>query len=474
MSSLAYDTAWVARLVDIDSQLSNRALDWICANQLPDGSWGALAPVYYHDRVLSTLSAMIALVRTQRACDQTVIERGTDALDRIIRLATGGLQHDPNGATVGFEMIAPTMVEEAKGLGLLHDQGQHILGRISAIRQKKLKLLAGRQINRHLTAAFSTEMAGLDGLTMLDILNLKEDNGSVGHSPAATAYYLLTIDARARDALSFLYMISNPDNGIPDLVPFDVFETAWSIWNLSLADWDTDTLSSFKPKLDYLWNVWQAGKGVGLSADYPIPDGDDTSVTYEILARAGYDVDIEAVLSFEEEAYFRTYSLEANSSLSVNVHALGALRQAGYKADDPRVMKVCKYLIACRNQDFWFDKWHLSPYYTTAHAVIAAAGYTDDLAHPSMEWILATQREDGSWGRHMATAEETAYCIQALSIWKRHNKIDVGDRIHRAAGWLEEHLEKPYPPLWIGKGLYCPEVVVDSAILSALKLAKQG
>ena len=41
MSATAYDTAWVARLGDIDSAMSINALEWICENQLIDGSWGA-------------------------------------------------------------------------------------------------------------------------------------------------------------------------------------------------------------------------------------------------------------------------------------------------------------------------------------------------------------------------------------------------------------------------------------------------
>lgn len=44
MTNTAYDTAWVARLGDLDWTLSHQALDWLCENQLPDGSWGAAAP----------------------------------------------------------------------------------------------------------------------------------------------------------------------------------------------------------------------------------------------------------------------------------------------------------------------------------------------------------------------------------------------------------------------------------------------
>ena len=46
MSNTAYDTAWVARLGDIDHDMSSHALEWIGENQLHDGSWGA-RNVYY-------------------------------------------------------------------------------------------------------------------------------------------------------------------------------------------------------------------------------------------------------------------------------------------------------------------------------------------------------------------------------------------------------------------------------------------
>lgn len=41
ISSTAYDTAWVAKLGQLDDELSDLALNWLCERQLPDGSWGA-------------------------------------------------------------------------------------------------------------------------------------------------------------------------------------------------------------------------------------------------------------------------------------------------------------------------------------------------------------------------------------------------------------------------------------------------
>ena len=476
MSSVAYDTAWVARLGELDWELSSRALNWLAENQLPDGSWGAEKPLYYHDRVISTLAAMIALTyRGRRARDRVQIERGLAALDAITSNTTQRLYSDSSGPTVGFEMIVPNLVAEAETLGLIRRQSEKILGRLSHQRKVKLDLLRGKMVNRHITAAFSAEMAGRDNQHMLDIEGLQETNGSVGDSPSATAYYALYVRQGDEKALGYLRAVTGPDGGAPDLLPIDVYEACWVLWNLSLAgEWDSETRTLAKPLLDLLRKSWKPGKGVGFSGSYSIADGDNTSFVYEVLARFGQPVDIETVLAFEGKENFRAYDLEANGSPSVNIHALGALRQAGFPPSSPTVQKILRYLIRTRvDGAYWFDKWNYSPYYTTAHAVIACAGFANELAHPSVEWICRTQNPDGSWGYQFSSAEETAYCIQALSHWRGHGQPPAA-AIKRAAAWLRQNIEAPYRPLWIGKGMYTPGLIVRSTILSALLIAEKG
>ncbi|MCK7519724.1 MAG: hypothetical protein MZV64_19365 [Ignavibacteriales bacterium] len=235
MASTAYDTAWVARLGDIDWNLSSRALSWLAENQLPDGSWGAPAPMYYHDRVICTLAAMIALTyRGRRVHDKVLIENGKQALEWIVGNATQGLHSDPNGATAGFEMIVPTLVAEAEKLGILKWQGDRVLGRLSKQRAEKISYLHGNMISRHVTMAFSAEMAGTDGQHMLDIENLQESNGSVGVSPAASAYFASYVKKGDPASLTYLNSTIKPDGGFPNAAPFDIFEIAWSLWNLGL------------------------------------------------------------------------------------------------------------------------------------------------------------------------------------------------------------------------------------------------
>jgi halimadienyl-diphosphate synthase len=470
MSNTAYDTAWVARLNALDHPMGAQALDWLRAHQLADGSWGATELPYYHDRFICTLAAITVLGRYGRGLDHIRRQRGRLALE----VATKGLEIDMAGDTIGFEMIAPTMLAEAESFGLIQPQRSDLLDRLSRQRAAKLAALPGGMINRFVTVAFSAEMAGPDGLHLLDVENLQEVNGSVGHSPSATAYFVLYVRPLDPAALSYLHRTIG-DGGVPTVAPSDVFEMGWVLWNLALVgDLDDEALALCKPHLDFLQAIWDPKQGIPQASGYTPRDSDDTSLVYEVLLRCGRSASLDAVLHYEEDTYFRCFALEANPSVSANIHVLGALRQAGLKAEHPSVTKVIQYLFASQAiQLFWFDKWHVSPYYPTAHAVIAGAGYVDWLVDGAAYWMLETQKSDGSWGYYMSTAEETAYCLQALIIWKRHGHPVPDDVIRRGATWLSNRLEPPYPPLWIGKCLYCPKRVVRSTILSALMLVAQ-
>jgi len=473
MGSTAYDTAWAARLGEIDWNLSSRALAWLAENQLPDGSWGAAAPTYYHDRVLCTLAAMIALsYQGRRGNDKLQIEKGKYALERIVGNATQGLQADPNGATVGFEMIAPTLAAEAEKLGIIKRQSDRILGRLSRQRAKKLSFLKDNMISRHITMAFSAEMAGLDGKHMLDTKNLQESNGSVGVSPSATAYFATYIKRGDEASLKYLHSVIKPDGGMPNVAPFDVFEIAWALWNLSFIP-DLKKNGKLKPHIDFLSNAWQPKRGVGFAAEYSVKDSDDTGLVYDTLLRFGCEKDLASVLIYEEKDHFRCFDLEANPSISANIHVLGALGQAGLDQRNASVHKVLTFLLKARGQyPFWVDKWHSSPYYATAHAIIACASFASSLVAESIQWLLSSQNKDGSWGTYLSTAEETAYALQALWIWDEKVAKIPKSVFRHGARWLREHMDQPYPPLWIGKCLYNPSLVIRSAVISALAISE--
>jgi halimadienyl-diphosphate synthase len=472
MLNTAYDTAWVARLTDRDPDLGKRALEWLRAHQLPDGSWGASSPRYHHDRLICTLAAMTALAKYGDQQDHQRCQRAVLALTPV----ANGLLADPPGATVGFEMIAPTLLKEAHDLNLVGGWHNDVLEDLTRYRQAKLAKLPGGMISRAVTVAFSVEMAGPDGLRLIDIENLQETNGSVGHSPSATAFFALHVRPGDPAAMSYLQTVMTDSGGVPDVSPFDVFEQAWTLWNFSLLrDLDDDLRQLGQPHLDFLEQTWTPGIGIGHAAGYTPKDSDDTGLIYEVLKFYGRDVDLDSIYHYEENDHYRCYALEANPSISANIHVLSGLRAAGLPDDHPSVQKVIGFLRRTQTiRLFWFDKWHASPYYPTAHLVIASAGYADELVDNAVYWILETQNQDGSWGFYMPTAEETAYCLQALAIWKRAGHPVPDEQLRRGAVWLQNHIDDPIPPLWIGKCLYTPVYVVRSAVLSALMLVAQG
>lgn len=470
----AYDTAWVARLRDFDRTLSDMALDWLCANQLPDGSWGAAQPKNYQDRLVCTLSALIALARRgRRESDRRQIALGQAALEQLHGEGGNGTSASLPYSTVGFELIVPTLMAEAERLGIIQRQDGSLLARLDKARTRKLASLPKGMINRYVTVAFSAEMAADDTQHLLDVPNLQEANGSVAYSPAATAYFASLVRPGDPGALSYLRSMADANGAYPYVVPVDVFETAWPLWNLTLhKEIDPGLLALCQPHLDFLTKYWQPGRGMASVAGLSLVDGDATSTTFEVLARFGCAPDVAGVMNFEADQCFRCYALESDASLSTNVHVLGALRAAGFEAQHPVVQKVVNFLRQMQtSQAFWSDKWHVSPYYVTAHAIIASAGYTRELAEAAVQWMLRTQNADGSWGYLLPTAEETAYCLQALAVWRRLEGPVPAQALECGAAWLVQHTEPPYPPLWIGKSLYHLEYVVRSAIVSALRLA---
>lgn len=465
VSPSAYDTAWLARMED---DIGIRARDWLINHQLPDGGWGASEPLYYHDRFISTLSAIATLLQTGCGPSSPTIQRARYALHRSLK----GLPVDTSGPTVGFELIVPTLLQECRDLGVTVENG--LLERLVWARTAKLSALPSRRIDRNVTPSFSAEAVGRDHLHLLDTHNLQAPNGSIAYSPSATAFFVKYVH-RAPDALDYLNQVIDTNGSVPYVGPIEVFDRGWALWNLSLLpDLAAEMQNEIAAHIAVLKAEWQPGQGIASAVGLPLLDGDDSAVVMAALRRLGHDLDIEGVLAFKTTFHFRCYPLESDPSTSTNVHVLDALRAAGLPNDHPAIQTALTFLRRTQTDHmFWVDKWHASPLYPTAHAVVALKGLDDALAEKAIAWILSTQREDGAWGWYMPTAEETAYALQALSIWGLQYNVPR-DALQRGYAWLLAHQDPPYPPLWIGKCLYTPIVPVIAALISARHLVMRA
>ena len=475
MGPSSYDIGWMARLTNsANKDHWADLLDWLLENQRPDGSWGGEV-VYYHDRIICTLVAAIALRESgRRQRDLVAIKRAENYLWHHLHL----LRRDPF-ELVGFELIFPTLLIEAASLGL--DVPTHTCG-YGEIQAAKLSLIPQSLLySPNISTVHSLEFLGRAG----DVKQLKDAlavNGSLGNSPAATAYYLLLCPGDER-ALGYLNSVRANLKQVIYLYPFRNFELSWVLNNLSFCDLPLKNFAT-RETLDTL-SAAISSTGIGLDSTFNIVDGDITAVSSRLLINAGYDIDPNILHQFENPKthIFRTYEYERNISVGTNIHALEALRSMpDYPNRSETQEQLRTALLTRRIYDvYWIDKWHASPYYGTLHALVGLLKDGPamlDACAQTAEWIMHTQRSDGSWGFFPeSTAEETAYALTALLYYHRYKPINL-DILHRAAAYLAYaylpyHYNKTnmvYPELWIGKCLYAPYDVIRSAILAALIL----
>ncbi|WP_331461044.1 prenyltransferase/squalene oxidase repeat-containing protein [Micromonospora tarapacensis] len=193
-------------------------------------------------------------------------------------------------------------------------------------------------------------------------------------------------------------------------------------------------------------------------------------------------MDPASLLRYDLGSHFCTWRGEDGHSVTTNAHVLEALgwhaRHTREGADRyaVRVAALAGWLRDTQQRDgHWADRWHASPYYATCCAVLALAGYappeTAAVAVPrAVDWVLATQRDDGGWGRWSTTAEETAYAVHVLLGVRRPDRPAVSAAVERASVHLRTDRDE-HQPLWHDKDLYTPVLIVRAAVLAARQLA---
>ena len=465
VDSVAYDTAWVARLAPLfPGKGFDEALPWLLRNQHEDGSWGAEV-LYHHDRFICTLVAVISLRCLGQ--DERAIRRAEEYLWRNYTQ----LLHDPI-ETIGFSVLAISLIEEARILGL--DIPTTPLCDAVTIERKLQILRDTPNLWRKHTMSFSMESIRACFPHQADFL---EANGSIGTSPAATDSFLLRSPLVESAAIDYLKSTMQPDGGAPNVAPIDTFEAAWALNYLRVAGAISPEQPGVKRVLDWLWKVWSAEHGMGFSSFYSLPNLDDTAVSFAVLRWGGYPVNADVFGTYEEADHFRCFPGEIDPSLSAHLRMLSALQLVPeYPEYEPWLVKTL-VMLEKRNANgtFRFDKWHASPYYLSCIAVQTLCDIADSLIVSHIRWLEATQHDDGGWGYYgWSTPEETAYAL--LALLHRNNCSDTVDAsaINAAGEYLYQHInDDKFTSLWIGKCLYTPANVVRAVVLAALNKYSQ-
>jgi halimadienyl-diphosphate synthase len=470
IAGVAYDTAWLAGVPARADRRTSRfptSLRWLAENQLPDGSWGSSVR-YEHDRILCTLAALAPLAQFgRRDVDRRIVEAGTRYLWQHGHL----LNREPV-ELVGFELLLPTLVERARTAGIAVPPHLDIY---AAERARKLELIPSHALySPHTTVVHSLEFLG-DAVDPTRLRGAQATNGSIGNSPAATAFFLQQFESAEADA--YLANCLNRIDGatVPVLHPCETFELLWAAYHLFLAGVPAERLLTLD-ELAHLGASLATG-GVSLSPTFPIPDADDTAVALLLLDDLGLHADPSVLTTFEDRSgTFVSFPYERHSSVGVNVHVLHALAKVGgYPTSAERIRSIVEYLADEHSGLYWIDKWHISPLYATSHALLVLEQLTPEQRRPvahlmerSREWLRQSQNADGSWGFYgQPTAEETAYGLLALTATPTFDDRDRA-RCAAAAAYLRETDGADMPALWIDKCLYLPPLVVRAAIKAAV------
>lgn len=468
LSGVAYDTAWTARITNEDgTPLFPECMRWILENQKSDGSWGSTV-IHYHDRILSTLSALMALQDLGKEKYSEIIERG----ERYIWDNIENVKKDTY-RLIGSELLLSSLMDQAEMLGLNLPYHIHLYKTEMSLKLKKIdETLWYSPLT---TLSFSLEFLG-DEVDLSRLPQAQLPNGSVGNSPATTAY--LFRHWKNRKAYEYLNRIlSLTGNGsVPTVYPIDAFEYGWILYNLMMAGLYFERYSDI---CDFL-SKNLGPSGVGSSTQSPIPDADDTAVVLKVLSTMGYPIDYAMLNIYDVGDYYLTFNFEMDPSISTNIHILDFIRVCPeFPEREEKIETLLSFLRQKMNADgFWSDKWHISDLYPTCHAVIPLCHLDPSLAEKAISWIIASQKSNGMWGENGGTLEETSYVIQALMYYSQNvEKIDQ-EIMKRSSELLNSrYISRLFAQrydLWVGKVLYTPIRVLLSSVASAKFMVNAG
>ncbi len=504
VSASPYETG---RVVSLAPWLAGHAerVGYLLATQRTDGRWSssgdhALVPT------LSAVEALLAELGRDTAADPALLAKAADRGLEAVRNWSFPATWPPD--TPAIELIVSSLLALIDGhLGGEGPEPPPGMGgaKLAAVRAW---LMSGAAVPQKLVHAL--EVAGPEATAASGILPTPMPGGmaAAGASPGASAAWLAAlsrpgaVDASGGadgpggvDASAFgdraarragdvgavrRYLetvVASTGGPVPCTLPVTVFERGWTLSWLRRAGIPVDVPPELVASLRDGLGPDGVATGPGLPAD-----ADTTSVALYALALLGEPREPEGLWPFELETHFCTWRGEEGMSPTTNAHVLDAfgeyLRRCG---GEPRHAAVVAKLAAwLRDRQeaggSWTDRWHVSPYYATACCAIAlrefGGGRSAGAVGGAVDWVLGTQRRDGSWGRWGGTAEETAYALQTLLLAGTAREERWREAVERGYRHLLAARDDEAPSLWVDKDLYLPVAIVRAAVLGALHLAR--
>ncbi|CAN1290543.1 Ent-kaurene synthase 5, chloroplastic [Linum perenne] len=298
----AYDTAWMAMVPSQSSAMDNspffpQCARWILDNQFCDGSWGLPLPHRHpsltKDALSSTLACILALHRWGLGEQQ--VTKGL----RFLELNSASLEDHKQQLPVGFDIIFPGMIENARQLGLNLPFKSTDIDNMLTKRNLELTSGFGRNVEgRKIYLAYVSE--GIQHSQDWEmVMKYQRMNGSLFNSPSTTAVAF----SQLQDPHCLRYLctlLEKFENAVPTIYPLEIRPRLSIVDNLDRLGVARYFTNEIKMVLDHTYQCWLRGD------EELFLDPTTCAVAFRLLRVYGYDVSSDLLSSFSEDCFFNS------------------------------------------------------------------------------------------------------------------------------------------------------------------------
>eukprot|EP00253_Pinus_taeda_P017606 PITA_17606 len=352
----AYDTAWVARVPSIDGSACPQfpqTVEWILKNQLKDGSWGTESHFLLSDRLLATLSCVLALHKWKVADVQ--VEQGIEFIKKNMQVIKD--EGDQDTLVTDFEIIFPSLLREAQFLHVALPYDLPYIRLLQTKRQKRLANLSRDEIHG------GTLLSSLEGIQdMVDwetIMEVQSQDGSFSGSPASTAcVFMHTGDMKCLEFLNSV-LTKFGSSSVPCLYPVDLMERLLIVDNVERLGIDRHFEKEIKEALDYVYRHWN-DRGIGWGSLNPIADLETTALGFRLLRLHRYNVSPAVFENFKDDGQFPCSTGHFNKDVAsmLSLYRASQLVFPEENILDETKSFTIQYLTEALNKSETFSAWN--------------------------------------------------------------------------------------------------------------------
>eukprot|EP00253_Pinus_taeda_P021517 PITA_21517 len=352
----AYDTAWIARVPAIDGSPRPQfpqTVDWILKNQLKDGSWGTQSHFLLSDRLLATLSCVLALLKCKVGDAQ--VQQGI----KFIRSNLVKDESDEDSLVTDFEINFPFLLREAQSFQLELPYDLPYIHKLQMKRQERLAKLSNEEIYT-IPSPLLYSLEGIQDIVEWErIMDVQSHDGSFLGSPTSTAcVFMHTGDVKCLEFLS--NVVSKFGDFVPCMYPVDLLERLLIVDNIERLGIDRLFEKEIKEALDYVYRHWNE-RGIGWGRQNPIADLETTALGFLLLRLHRYDVSPVVFGNFKDgngQFFCSTGPFNKEVASMLSLYRASQLAFPGENILDEAKSFTTKYLREALEKSETFSAWN--------------------------------------------------------------------------------------------------------------------